>query len=137
MSLVLDSSATLGWVLDDETTDAIRHVFDRVVEEGAVVPGLWRLEVANGLAMAVRRRRINPAIRDAALADLALLDIAIDAETNAQAWATTLRLADEHGLTLYDAAYLELAARRAIPLASLDEDLRRAAGRLGVAVLGK
>jgi predicted nucleic acid-binding protein len=137
VSLVLDSSVTLGWILEDETTDAIRRVFDTVAEDGAVVPALWRLEVANGLSMAVRRRRIDAVTRDAALADLAVLDVTTDAETNAHAWAATLRLADAHRLTVYDASYLELAARRAMPLASLDDDLRMAAERLSVTLLGK
>ena len=55
MSLVLDSSVTLAWVYSNETTDAIRHVFDQVSESGAWVPALWRLEVANILEMGVRR----------------------------------------------------------------------------------
>ena len=137
MSLVLDSSATLAWVLDDATTEAIRRVFDSVADSGAVVPSLWRLEVANSLTVSVRRGRIDIRIRDAALADLALLDIEIDTGTDSQAWTNTLRLADLHRLTLYDAAYLELALRRALPLASLDSDLRKAAERAGVMVLGQ
>lgn len=136
MSLVLDSSVTLGCILEDETTDAIRHVFDTIAESGAIVPSLWRLEVANGLTMAVRRRRIGANIRDAALADLALLDITIDPDTSAHAWAATLRLADRYRLTLYDAAYLELAARRVLPLATLDADLRTAAAAATLPLLG-
>lgn len=136
MSLVLDSSVTRGWVPGDAATDAIRRVFDVVVAEGAIVPGLWRLEVAGGLSTAVRRRRINLDIRNAALAALSLLDITIDMETNAQAWAATLRPADKHGLTLYDAACLERAARKAVPLAPLDTDLRMAANRPGVVLPG-
>lgn len=136
MSLVLDSSATLAWVFGDETTPAIREVFERVAEQGAVVPGLWWLEVANSLTMAVRRRRIDVAYRRAVLEDLRVLDIATDAQTVGQAWAETLALADRHGLTLYDAAYLEFALRRGLPLASLDRELREAAGVAGVALLG-
>jgi predicted nucleic acid-binding protein len=136
MSLVLASSATLAWIYGDETTDAIRAVFDRVVDGGAVVPGLWRLEVANSLTMAVRRRRINAEFRDDALADLALLDITVDQQTNTQAWAATLRLADSHRLTLYDAAYLELARRLQLPLATLDQELRSAGLAVGLEMLG-
>lgn len=136
MSLVLDASATLAWVFGDEATPAIHEVFDRVAENGASVPGLWRLEVANGLTMATRRGRIDPQFRAAALADLAVLDIAVDAHTDGHAWQETLSLADQYRLTLYDAAYLELALRSRLALATLDTDLRQAAGAAGVALLG-
>ena len=136
MSVVLDSSATLAWIYGDETTDAIRHVFDRVAEAGAVVPALWRLEVANSLTVAVRRGRIDAEFRRAALGDLALLDITIDRYTDSHAWGETLTLADRFRLTLYDAAYLEVAQRRAVPFATLDKALRAAGASLGVHLLG-
>jgi predicted nucleic acid-binding protein len=136
VSLILDSSATLAWIYSDETTDAIRAVFGQVADAGAVVPGLWRLEVANSLTMAVRRSRIKPDFCRAALADLAILDIATDPSTDTHAWAATLNLADRHRLTLYDAAYLELAHRRRLPLATLDNELRAAARTMDVRLLG-
>jgi predicted nucleic acid-binding protein len=136
VSLVLDSSATLAWIYSDETSDAIRQLFDAVANTGALVPALWRLEVANSLTVAVRRGRINAEFRRAALDDLALLDITTDAYTDPHAWAETLLLADRFGLTVYDAAYLELAHRRALPLATLDEALGAAASALGLDVLG-
>lgn len=136
MSLVLDSSATLAWIFGDETTEAIRELFDQVAESGAVVPALWRLEVANSLTVAVRRGRIDASFRRAALADLALLDITADKSTDDHAWTETLELADRFRLSLYDAAYLELAQRRALPLATLDDDLRAAARVLGMRLRG-
>jgi predicted nucleic acid-binding protein len=136
VSLVLDSSAALAWIYADETTEAVRQVFDMVAENGALVPSLWRLEVANSLTVAVRRGRIGAEFRNAALADLALLDIATDAHTDAHSWTTTLHLADRFRLTLYDAAYLELAHRRSLPLASLDKELRDAGRTLGIPLLG-
>jgi predicted nucleic acid-binding protein len=135
VSLVLDSSATLAWVFGDETTDAIRAVFDQVSAAGAVVPALWRLEVANSLTVAVRRGRIDAAFRQAALADLALLGIATDAQTDTRAWAETMHLADQYRLTVYDAAYLEVSVRRSLPLATLDQPLRSAAAAHGVPLL--
>jgi len=134
--LILDSSATLAWIYGDEITEAIRRVFDAIVDNGALVPTLWRLEVANSLTMAVRRRRIDSDFRRAALADLALLDITTDQQTDSYAWTDTLNLADRFQLTVYDAAYLELAQRRVLPLATLDQDLRNAAMAIGVEVLG-
>jgi predicted nucleic acid-binding protein len=95
-------------------------------------PSIWRLEIANSLQSGVRRGRIDTAYRDAALADLALLDIAADQDTDKYAWTTTLRLADRFQLRLYDAAYLERAQRRSLPLASLDRGLRSAADGLDV-----
>lgn len=127
MSLVLDSSVTLAWVFGDETTPAIRDVFEGMVERGAVVPGLWWLEVANSLTVAVRRKRIDETFRSAALSDLAVLDITTDQQTATQAWSDTLVLADQYRLTVYDAAYLELASRRGLPLATLDRELHSAA----------
>ena len=134
--LILDSSATLAWIYGDETTEAIRQVFYEVAENGAVVPALWRLEVANSLTIAIRKRRIDPDFRRAALADLALLDITTDQQTDSHAWTDTLNLADQFRLTVYDAAYLELARRRELPLATLDQELRTAATATGVTLLG-
>jgi predicted nucleic acid-binding protein len=107
-----------------------------VVETGAVVRALWRLELANGLQVAVRRGRISAAYRDASLADLMQMQIVTDLETDAHAWSATLRLAEKHELTLYDAAYLELAQRRRLPLATLDRELGRSGEKLGLAILG-
>ena len=103
-----------------------------MAEHGALAPGHWPLEVANALLMAVRRRRVDPRFCTAALRDLATLPIALDAETSARVWHDTLRLAEGHHLTVYDAAYLELAQRRKLPLATLDSALSAAAGALGV-----
>ena len=136
MSLVLDSSATLAWIYSDEVAEGVRQLFDTVADTGAFVPALWRLEVANSLTIAVRRGRIDAEFRRAALDDLALLDITTDNHTDTHAWAETLQLADRFRLTMYDAAYLELAHRRGVPLATLDEDLSAAALALGLRVLG-
>ena len=136
MSLVLDSSAVLAWIYADETTEAVRQVFEMVAEDGALVPALWRLEVANSLTVAVRRSRIKAEFRNAALADLALLDITTDPHTDAYGWTTTMHFADRFQLTVYDAAYLELAHRRSLPLASLDQELRASGRALGIPLLG-
>jgi predicted nucleic acid-binding protein len=136
VSLVLDSSVTLAWIYDEETTDAIRQVFASVADNGAFVPALWRLEVGNSLTMAVRRNRIDAEFRRAALADMALLDITTDPHTEDRAWLDTLSLADRFRLTLYNAAYLELAQRRGLPLATLDGDLRKAGEALEIPVWG-
>jgi predicted nucleic acid-binding protein len=136
MSLVLDASVTLAWIYEDETTEGVQDSFDLVSTNGAWVPVLWLWEVANVLQMNVRRGRHNTKFRDRALADLALFPIREDAEAGRQAWSGSLTLAERHGLTVYDAAYLEVALRRGLPLATLDQDLRRAASAEKVQLLG-
>lgn len=136
MSLVIDSSMTLAWSFEDEKSEESAAVLRRVAETGAVVPVLWRLEVLNGLQVALRRGRITVAYRDASLTDLRALPIAIDRGTNRHAWSATLRLCDRFGLTSYDAAYLELALRRRLPLATLDGGLARAAEAENVPLVG-
>lgn len=135
MSVVIDASVTLAWYFEDEASPATDQLLDRIAEAGAIVPSLWRLEVGNGLQMAIRRKRITAVYRDDALAELTALPIAIDADTDAHAWTSTLRLSERFSLTLYDAAYIELAHRRALPLATLDGAMRTAARDLGLIVL--
>jgi len=136
MSFVLDSSITLAWIYADETTDAVTRVFELLRQEGALVPGLWRLEVANVLQMGVHRARHDRTFRDAALAGLIEFPIQVDPETDVRAWGATLELAERYRLTLYDAAYLELAVRRNLPLATLDAELQAAAKAMKVKLLG-
>ena len=137
MSLILDSSATLAWTFPEKRTDAIMYLFNLVADYGAVVPELWRIEVANSLNVGIRRGRITKEDRGGILADLKVLPILIDNETRNRIWGDTLALADKHHLTVYDATYLELALRLSLPLATLDEDLRSAAERGGVPLHGK
>lgn len=136
MTCVIDASITLSWHFEDERTKAADLVLDRVSDGGAFVPALWRLEVANGFRTAIRKKRIVASFRDEALLSLANLSITLDPDTDAQSWTGILALADRFDLTPYDAAYLELARRRALPLASLDRDLRSAARAFGMILLG-
>lgn len=132
--LVLDSSATLAWIYAEETTDAVRQISEMVAENGAGRAGIMAPRSRQRLTVAVRRGRIGVEFRDAALADLALLDITTDPHTETHSWTTVLNLADRFRLT-YDAAYLELAHRRSLPLASLDQELRAAGRALAVPLL--
>lgn len=135
MTLVLDASMAITWLFDDERTAAAHEIMLRVVVEGAIVPSLWRLEVVNVLRNAVRRGRCDEAFVDRSLGRLDRLRIAIDDETDAHAWGRTRTLSREQGLTPYDAAYLELATRKRLPLASCDGELVAAARRLSVEIL--
>jgi predicted nucleic acid-binding protein len=136
MSIVLDTSVALAWAYADETTPAILNVFERVKTEGAWIPALWRWEVANALQMNVRRGRHGADFRDAALSNLVWFPIRVDAQAEPEAWLGALLIAERHGLTVYDAAYLEIAQRRNLPLATLDGQLRTAAESEGIDLLG-
>jgi len=135
LNIVVDASMTAAWLFADERTDAALAVFADVTANGAIVPSLWRLEIANLLRTAERRGRCDYALADALLDQLVRLPIEIDRETDAHAWHATRALSREHGLTPYDAAYLELAIRRGLPLASGDRDLIAAAKQLSVPVI--
>ncbi len=99
------------------------------------MPSLWRLEVANVLHNAVQRRRCSLMFADEALQNLEAISITIDAETDIHAWGPTLAISRSGNLTLYDAAYLELAIRLGATLVSCDRQLVAAARRRGVDVL--
>jgi predicted nucleic acid-binding protein len=130
---VLACSATLPWVFGDEASPAADALLDRLVQgERAWVPALWHLELGNVLLGAKRRGRIDQAGIEGFLSRLVVYDIAVDVQTMERAWQKTLDLALQHSLSTYDAAYLELALRRGLPLASLDRELIAAARACGV-----
>jgi len=97
----------------------------------AWVPALWHLELANVLLGAQRKGRIDKAGIEKFLSALNVYDIEVDSETMALAWSKTLALAESFGLSLHDAAYLELALRRGLPVATLDRPLRAAVQEAG------
>lgn len=134
MAFVLDCSVALNWILPDEESQGGK-VLDMLANEGAVVPEVWPLEVANALLVARRRGRLKEADIERALSDLAELPIEVDPETHRQALNATMALATRHKLSSYDAAYLELARRRRLPMATLDAKLRSACKSAGVRVL--
>ena len=128
MNFVLDSSLALSFVLKDETTAQTDQVLDSFGQGAkAFVPALWRWEVANALLMAERRKRLAPADVHRHLTQLNSLPIEVDDAALDQAWTATQLLAQQHKLSSYAAAYLEIAIRRAVALGSLDRELRAAA----------
>src|ERR1700691_1989957 len=133
---VADASATLPWCFEDEGTPATEALLERLRSgESATVPAHWPTEVMNGLIMAVRRGRIGPQTVARFARDLGALPIRIESPHAPAGWDAVIRVATERKLTIYDAAYLELAERTGLPLASLDSDLRKAALAAGVALL--
>jgi predicted nucleic acid-binding protein len=136
LEFVLDSSVTMAWFFEDETASSTDTLLDELNREGrAVVAMHWALEVTNTLLMGERRKRCSAADSAHFLDILDSLPIETDEDTADKAVTTTMALARNNGLTLYDAAYLELAMRRKLPLASLDKDLRAAARKNGVECL--
>ena len=135
MSFVLDNSVALAWCFEDEQTQAVMALLDRVVETGATAPQLWPIEALNGLLSAERRGHISQTIRQRLTGFLRALPISIDDETASQVWTTTAQLAEQHRLTAYDATYLELALRLELPLATADKLLIAAAQTIGLQLL--
>jgi predicted nucleic acid-binding protein len=134
MAFVLDASITACWAFQDEDHPDASLAFERVRTEEAVVPSLWWFEVRNILIGNERRRRIAESDTAAFLLNLSRLRIRVDRVPNEGA---VLRLARTHRLSVYDAAYLELAQRESLPLSTLDADLQKAAAGEGVALLSR
>lgn len=136
LRLVVDSSVAIAWCFPDERDDHPQSVLEALSHGRAVVPHLWHLEVANTLLVGERRKRSTQANTAAWLGFLSALPIDVDDETRTRAFGDILSLAREHNLSAYDAAYLELAMRRRLPLATLDEKLKAAARAAGVVLYG-
>ena len=129
---VLDCSATLPWIFSTEATPATDTLLDELAAgRRAWVPALWHLEVANVMIGAQKRGRIDRAGVEKFMATLRAMEIEVDDETMAVAWTRTMGVGESYGLTAYDAAYLELALRKGIPLASLVTPLRKACQKAG------
>lgn len=137
MRFVLDASVTLSWLFRDAAARDAAYVFSvlaalRARTSAAAVPMTWGLEIANVLARGEAKGQVIEAQSDAFLEMLQATPIHVDADTSAQALSGTLQLARRYRLSAYDASYLELALRASLPLATLDEELRRAAAKAGV-----
>ena len=129
---VLDGSLALAWYFKDKADPYADALAARFPAVRAAVPLIWPLEVANAVLMGERRQRSTEAQATRWLTYLGFLPIAVDDETNDQAWGEVLRMARAHRLSAYDAAYLELAVRRGLPLATLDDKLNAVASAVGV-----
>lgn len=137
MRIVLDASVALTWLLKDAGARSEAYAFAvlkqiRLPATEIHVPGIWGLEIANVIARSEAQGTLTEAQSESFLEVLSAAPIVIDAATADQALSETLQLARRHRLSAYDAAYLELALRAGLPLASLDEALRKAATKAGV-----
>ncbi len=127
----MDASAALAWFLDDEQGVPLEEAAASLAVDGAIVPPHWHYEVRNALIMAVRRDRLSRVGAERRIQQIRQLNVATDTSSDLDA---TLSLAFEYKLTFYDALYLELAIRSALPLITLDGDLIRAARTVNVAL---
>lgn len=129
---VVDATAALAWCFEDEASSWTDGLLERLRQgDRIVVPAHWPAEISNGFLVALRRKRIRADQSALFWDELARLPI----ETEPVLPAIQASLGEKHSLTVYDAAYLELAHRRKLPLATLDADLRRAAQAEGTALL--
>jgi predicted nucleic acid-binding protein len=133
-SLVLDASITMTWCYPDEHSDYAYKVLDTLEHTQALVPSLWAVEIANALVAGERRKRLTAAEIVRFFELLNGLSIVTDIQTASRALSDTLQLARAHNLSAYDAAYLELAMREGMVLATLDERLKSAAIAVGVTI---
>ena len=134
-AFVADASAAIGWVHPAQATPQTDAMLDAIAEGAIVeVPALWPLEVANALTVLVRRRKLTEDERQTGLGWLRALPLRIDHEMSSLAFSRLSELATTHHLSVYDAAYLELAQRRKLVLSSNDGSLRKAATQCGVDV---
>jgi predicted nucleic acid-binding protein len=136
LSLVIDASIALSWQFDDESSPYAERALDAVMAEGAFVPFHWKAEVANGLVMGIRRKRISVEDQSQIVSDLEELKFEHDIEGLEKVWNVTSQMAITHGLTVNDAIYLELAVRRGLKIATLDAKLQAASESLGVNWIG-
>jgi predicted nucleic acid-binding protein len=118
--------------MSDETSSISLDILDDVGKNGAIVPTIWQLEVANVLLISQRNKRITKEQRRSALYVLNELPINIDQSTSKHAWEETTELAERYSLSLYDACYLELSLRYSLPLATFDNHLKQAAKSAGI-----
>ena len=135
MNLVLDNSVTMRWFFGDGKPQELAYagkVLDAMKNASAIVPVTWALEVANVIARAEAKGLVTGARSETFLAMLEGVDIEADAATFSHALSYTLQLARRYKLSAYDASYLELSLRLGLPLATLDEDLQKAAKKAGV-----
>jgi predicted nucleic acid-binding protein len=132
---VLDASVALAWCFSDEATPATANLLDRLEADTAHVPAIWPLEVGNILVIAERKKRIHYADISRLLQLFNEINILIDEQTAARGFHEIISLAHAESITTYDAAYLELAMRLGVPLATKDNQLVKAAKKIGVKII--
>ena len=133
---VVDASVGVSWAVYSQSNPATTMLLEEVAAgKPFAVPGLWMFEVANALLVLMRRKKIQPQQCALARGALSRLHPVVDDDGPRLALHRIWEFADEFALSIYDAVYLELAQRKALPLASRDSGLRKAAAKCGVPLL--
>ncbi len=133
MPFVLDNSVVIGWCFESQATEYSDKVLDKLNDETAYLPSLWVLEFSNILRKAIKINKIDEARANELITTIH--DLPINIDYTPIAVADNLKLANQYGLTSYDAAYLELAIRMKLPIATSDEALKVAAAKAGVGLV--
>lgn len=134
MDFVIDNSIVMSWAFDDECSEYGEAVLDSLRSSRAYVPQIWPLEVANVLVSAERRQRLTPKDSAQFVSLLKSLPIEVIHDHSKSEIRGLLETARKVGLSSYDASYLELCSSRGVPLATLDQDLKKAAMNVGVGI---
>jgi predicted nucleic acid-binding protein len=132
--VVVDASVALAWGFPDEGSVYADEVLEGLKEQAIVVPALWAVEIANALLVGERRKRLHQAQIRRFVTLLEGLPVVQDAQSVGTTVNSLLPLAREHKLSAYDTAYLDLAIREGLPLATLDKSLKRAATKSGISI---
>jgi predicted nucleic acid-binding protein len=135
VAFVLDASVSVAWCFEDETSIYTEGVLELLIGETAIVPVVWPFEVANALLVGERRLRSTTRQTSESLQQLLDLPVSVDDATFSTAWGPVLSIGRQYGVAVYDAAYLELALRRGLPIATIDERQRDVAAILGIPVV--
>jgi predicted nucleic acid-binding protein len=135
VKIVIDASIALSWCFADERSYQSQKILEKVILNGAVVPNLWHLEVCNSLLIGEIKGRISYENVVEQLNSLEEIPVEVDVQTSTAAWGAVSRIARAHKLTSYDAAYVELAERYSLELATRDKAMIRAATKLNIPVL--
>lgn len=135
MAFVLDNSISASWILEDEFDNYSSQILDKLLSEPAIVPGIWVLEITNTMVVGFRRKRISPAKQASTIELLRSLPITVESNHSQNDLDRLMQLAQTYSLSAYDAAYLDLAIRLELPLATKDSDLIKAAKAASVALL--
>jgi predicted nucleic acid-binding protein len=134
-NFVIDNSVVMSWCFKDQANSYADSILEKLTEAIAYVPSVWSLEVVNVLLAAERKKCISEADSVRFISLLSQLPIVVEYESPEKAMKDLLGLARAHSLSSYDASYLDLAMRKGLPLATLDEKLRKAAEATKVALL--
>lgn len=132
--IVVDASVALAWCFPDEVSKYADSVLLAIENQNIIVPAIWPVEITNALLVGERRKRIRQPDVRRFVELLKGLDVTVETLSVADSIRNIFPLAQDYRLSAYDAAYLDVAVRHEVTLATLDADLHRAANAMGIAI---